>query len=192
MAFIRTRKLKYDADNKIVSGTAAIVESHYIPGNVKHHSKQVVREKLGKVVELYSNKRGLFLSPTRGLVIYNSETDEFSDPLTKEQIETITETPVIGEMLFPKANVHTVFGDVYLLLEIMKTTGLNGMLRKAFPEKVFYERFLCHMLHGILKDGSRITCDDFIAKSFASYLVKDISLGTLKSDTSFFSIMGED
>jgi hypothetical protein len=29
MAFIRTRKLKYDADNKIVSGTAAIIESHY-------------------------------------------------------------------------------------------------------------------------------------------------------------------
>lgn len=36
MAFIRTRKLKYDADNKIISGTAAIIESHYIPGNVKN------------------------------------------------------------------------------------------------------------------------------------------------------------
>lgn len=192
MAFIRTRKLKYDADNKIVSGTAAIIESHYVPGNVKHHSRQVVREKLGKVVELYSNKRGLFLSPTRGLVIYNSETDEFSNPLTKEQIENVAETHATSEMLFPKANVHTVFGDAYLLLEIMKTTGLNAMLRKAFPEKVFYERFLCHLLHGILKDGSRITCDDFIAKSFASYIVKDIPLGTLRSDTSFFSIMGED
>ena len=192
MAFIRTRKLKYDDNNRIVSGTAAIIESHYIPGNVKHHSKQVVREKLGKVVELYSNKRGLFLSPTRGLIIYNSETDEFSDPVTKEQMQSIAETTEVSEMLFPEANVHTVFGDVYLLLEIMKATGLNGMLRKAFPEKVFYERFLCHLLHGILKDGSRITCDDFIAKSFASYLVKDIPLNTLKSDTSFFSVMGED
>ena len=47
MAFIRTRKLKYDENNRIVSGTAAIIESHYIPGNVRNHSRQVVREKLG-------------------------------------------------------------------------------------------------------------------------------------------------
>lgn len=192
MAFIRTRKLKYDSENRIVSGTAAIIESHYIPGNVKYHSSQVVREKLGKVVELYSKKCGLFLSPTRGLVIYNSETDEFSDPVTKEEIRTVSESPIVSERLFPESNVHTVFGDAYLLLEIIKKTGLNNVLREAFPEKVFYERFLCHMLHGILKDGSRITCDDFIAKSFASYLMKDVPLETLKSDTAFFSVMGED
>lgn len=192
MAFIRTRKLKYDDNNKIVSGTAAIIESHYIPGNVKHHSKQVVREKLGKVIELYSNKSGLFLSPTRGLIIYNSETDEFSDPITKEQLKTVTEMPAVSERLFPASNVHTVFGDVYLLLEIMQKTGFISVLREAFPNKVFYERFLCHMLHGILKDGSRITCDDFIAKSFASYIVKDIPPDSLKSDTAFFSTMGED
>lgn len=192
MAFIRTRKLKYDDKNKIISGTAAIIESHYIPGNVKHHSRQVVREKLGKVIELYSNKCGLFLSPTRGLVIYNSETDEFSDPVTREEIPVITEEPSVVDRLFPDANVHTVFGDVYLLLEIIKKTGINEVLREAFPENVFYERFLCHMLHGILKDGSRITCDDFIAKSFASYITKDVPLNTLKSDTAFFTLMGED
>ena len=48
------------------------------------------------------------------------------------------------------------------------------------------------MLHEILKDGSRITCDDFIAKSFASYLAGDMPLSTLKSDTGFFAVMGED
>ena len=74
----------------------------------------------------------------------------------------------------------------------MKKTGINDVRREAFPEKVFYERFLCHMLHRILKDGSRITCDDFIAKSFASYITKDVPLETLKSDTAFFSMMGED
>ena len=42
MAFIRKRKVKYDENNRIVSGTAAIIESHYIPGNVKKRSKQVV------------------------------------------------------------------------------------------------------------------------------------------------------
>ena len=104
MAFIRTRKLKYDAENKIVSGTAAIIESHYISGNVKNHSKQNVREKLGKVVEMYSKKCGLFLSPTRGLVIYNSETDEFSDPVTRDAIPSIelmrTSYPEFGNACF--------------------------------------------------------------------------------------------
>lgn len=192
MAFIRTRKIKYDSENKIVSGTAAIIESHYIPGNVKNHSKQIVREKLGKVIELYNNKCGLFLSPTRGLVVYNSETDEFSDPVTKEEIPSIVKTPEITERLFPDVNIHTIFGDSYLLFEILKKTGINNVLREAFPEKTVYERFLCHLLHGILKDGSRITCDDFIAKSFASYIAKDIPLETLKCDTTFFSFMGED
>ena len=66
MAFIHTRKLKYDAENRIVSSTAAIIESHYISGNVANHSQQEGREELGKVIEMYSNKCGLFLSPTWG------------------------------------------------------------------------------------------------------------------------------
>ena len=192
MAFIRTRKLKYDDKNHIVSGTAAIIECHYIPGNVKNHSRQVVREKLGKVIELYSKKSGLFLSPTRGLVVYNSEIDEFSSPVTEDKSSKVTESPVVNSRLFPDANVHTVFGDSYLLLEILKKTGLLDVIRAAFPDKVFFERFLCHLLHGILRDGSRITCDDFIAKSFASYIVRDVPLSSLKSDTVFFFGMGED
>ena len=192
MAFIRPRKLKYDSENRIVSGTAAIIETHYIPGNVKNHSKQVVREKLGKVIEMYSPQCGLFLSPTRGLVVYNSITDEFSDPVTRDEVPEIVETPKVSERLFPEANVHTVFGDAYLLLEIMKKTGIMDVLNDTFADKVFLQRFLCHMLHGILKDGSRITCDDFIAKSFASYIARDIPLESLKSDTTFFTIMGED
>ena len=192
MAFIRTRKLKYDSDNNIISGTAAIIESHYIPGNVKHHSKQVVRERLGKVIELYSNKRGLFLSPTRGLVIYDSESDSFSDPVTKDDIQSITNEPDLVERVFPASNVHTVFGDTYLLLEVLKKTKLLDVLHDTFEEKIDLERFLCHMLHSILKDGSRISCDDFIAKSFASYLVDNVPLSTLKCDSSFFFTMGED
>lgn len=192
MPFIRKRKLKYDSENRIISGTAAIVETHYVPGNVKHHSKQVVRERLGKVIELYSNKRGLFLSPTRGLVIYDSQTDTFSDPVTKDEIQTITSEQEVVERVFPSSNVHTVFGDVYLLLEVIKSTNFLPVLQDAFPEKIELQRFLCHMLHGILKDGSRITCDDFIAKSFASYLTEDIPLSSLKCDTSFFAVMGED
>lgn len=47
-------------------------------------------------------------------------------------------------------------------------------------------------MHGILKDGSRITCDVFIQKTFASYVLPDVPVPSLKSDTSFFSMMGND
>ena len=45
------------------------IDTIYIPCNVKPHSKQTIREKLGKIIEQNSNKRNLFLSPTRGLII---------------------------------------------------------------------------------------------------------------------------
>lgn len=51
---------------------------------------------------------------------------------------------------------------------------------------------LCHILHGILRDGSRISCDNFIQKSFASYVLQDIPASSLHSDTRFFSILGDD
>ena len=91
MAFIRTRKLKYDENGKIVSGTAAIIDVKYVPGDQKYHSKQVVREKLGKIVELYDKKRGVFLSPTRGLVLYDSALDRFSAPLSREELQSVAD-----------------------------------------------------------------------------------------------------
>lgn len=61
-----------------------------------------------------------------------------------------------------------------------------------FKKKLDYERFLAHVLHGVLKDGSKISCDDFIEKSFASYLLKDIILSSLHTDSRYFSMMGDD
>ena len=90
---------------------------------------------------MYSKKCGLFLSPTRGLVIYNSETDEFSDPVTRDEIPSVAETPDVTERLFPDANVHTIFGDAYLLLEIMKKTGIIDVFIDAFADKVFFNGF---------------------------------------------------
>lgn len=43
-----------------------------------------------------------------------------------------------------------------------------------------------------MRNGSRITCDNFIAKSFASYVLDDIPISTLRTDTTFFSMMGND
>ena len=132
MAFIRTRKIKYDENNKIISGTAAIIESKYVSGNLKYHSKQIVRERLGKVIELYSKKEGLFLSPTRGLVIYNSKTDTFSDPVTREQATTIISNQMVQEKTFPTENIHTIFGDSFLFFEIMNKVGITNVLSNIF------------------------------------------------------------
>ena len=192
MAFIRTRKLKYDENGKIVSGTAAIIDVKYVPGDQKYHSKQVVREKLGKIVELYDKKRGVFLSPTRGLVLYDSALDRFSAPLSREELQSVADGENTADKLFPEPDVHSVFGDAYLLIETMRKTGMLNVLAQAFPQKVAFDRLLCHVLHGILRDGSMISCDDFIRKSFGSYCFSDIPLKSLKSDTAFFLAMGED
>jgi len=48
------------------------------------------------------------------------------------------------------------------------------------------------VIHGIMRNGSRITCDNFIEKSFASYVLGDISVSSLRVDTEFFAMMGRD
>lgn len=192
MPFIRFRKIKYDPTGKIVSGTAAIIDVKYVPDAGKYHSKQVVREKLGKVKEIYGKKSGLFLSPTRGLVVYDSSTDSFSKKISKEEANKNIENSEVVEDIFNDQLVHVVFGDVYFLIEFIKKINFLNVLRVAFPDKIFFQRLLCHIFHGTLKDGARITCDDFVYKSFASYIVEDIPLSSLKSDTYFYSEMGRD
>ena len=78
MAFIKVQKVVKDSAGSVVSGSAAIVESVYVPGK-QNHSRQRVRERLGKVIYLAEDKKsGIFLSPTRGLVQYNVLSDVFS------------------------------------------------------------------------------------------------------------------
>lgn len=97
-----------------------------------------------------------------------------------------------GHDLFPEPVVHTVFGDSYLLLCFLEKCGIVSVLRNTFDRNEDYERVLCHILHSILKNGSRISCDDFLEKSFASYVLNDIPIETLGSDTGYFRMMGND
>lgn len=186
MAFIKAQKVVYDEKGNITSGSAAIVDTKYVSTGKASHSQHVVREKLGRVLYLSEDrKRGIFLSPTRGLVEYDARTDSFSS-IEKD------DTRINGEELFPQTEIHTVFGDTYLLLNFLKNCGLLSVLRNVFPKDEVYERVLCHVLHGILRDGSRISCDNFILKSFASHLFQDVPLSTLHSDSRFFSLLGND
>lgn len=186
MAFIKAQKIVRDDDGRIISGSAAVVDAVYVRTGSRSHSKQQVREKLGKVLYLSEDRKsGVFLSPTRGLVSYDAASDSFSS------VER-NDPRINGDVLFPEAEIHTVFGDTYLLLRFLEKSGLLSVLRNVFPKDEAYERVLCHILHGILRDGSRISCDNFIQKSFASYVLQDIPASSLHSDTRFFSILGDD
>ena len=64
MSFIKVQKLVRNEAGTILSGSAAIVDTVYVKTGNKNHSKQVVRERLGKVISLNEDKKsGVFLSP---------------------------------------------------------------------------------------------------------------------------------
>lgn len=48
-----------------------------------------------------------------------------------------------------------------------------------------------HVLHIILRNSFKITCDDFVEKSFLEYFIDDIPIYLLKSDTEYFSKRGD-
>ncbi len=142
MAFIRVQKLVRDSDGNILSGSAAIKESRYVKDGGKFHSRQIVRERLGKVVWLARDgKSGIFLSPRRGLVSYDSVADSF-DEVTRTDERLVGG----GVDVFPETEVHTVFGDAHLLLCFLVKSGLAEVLKAAFPDEIERERVLCHIL----------------------------------------------
>ena len=186
MAFIKIQNLELDKNGTVTRGTASVVDVLYVSGS-KNHSKQQTRERLGKIISISEDRKcGVFMSPTRGLVEFNATTDTFSpveqaDCRIKNRPELISQT-----------EVHTVFGDSYLLLMFLEKAGLISILRAVFHKDSDYERVLAHIVHGIMRNGSRITCDNFIAKSFASYVLNDIPSSSLRTDTDFFKMMGQD
>lgn len=185
MPFIKTQKLKYDEEGNILSGSASLIESVYVSDS-KYHSKPRVIEKLGKVLFFdKSTKTGIFQSPTRGLVEYCSVTNEFKEvPLDDERISpNYQAAPPL---------IHTVFGDAWFLMEFLKKSGLGEVLNSVFQKKSLCERLWAHILHSLAKDGSKISCEDWIAKSYLSYFMDEVNLHSLKSDTLYFTEMGKD
>lgn len=199
MPTLRIQNLKIDqSTQKIIFGSAAIKESQYLPkdkwiqskdsSKKPYHSISVTRENLGRVLYLSEDKKkGIFKSPTRGIVYYDSLTDEFT--LVDKNDERIKH---LSDEIFPEQNIHTVFGDCYLLLHFLRKSKLLEILRNSFKSDEHYERLLMHVFHGILKDGSKIKCSHFIQKSFSSYYLREVSLSSLASDVKFFLDMGTD
>lgn len=187
MAFIKIQKRLVDGNTgKIINnGSAAIIETTYDKA-VAGRSKHAVREKLGTVLYISEDrKEGIFSSPTRGIVGYSSATDSFFD------VEK-GDPRIDNDTLFPEPEIHTRFGDSYLFIKVCEKTGFLEILRTAFEDDREYERVLAHITHSVVKNGSHADCDDFLEGSFLSGFLTDIPVGSLGSDTQYFTMMAGD
>ena len=180
MTFIRVQKGHKDNDGNYIGGSASLVESYYEPGSGNTNKQRLV-ESLGQIVFLDSTrKKGTFLSKTRGLVEFDVDSGLFksvSDPSAKEEF-----------CEFRPA--ETIFGDSFAVLEMMKMFGLVNILNKVSKSEFFTEKMLCHTVYGVLKNGTKITCDRFIERSFLSSVLQ-LRPQSLRTDSEYFKKMGE-
>ena len=184
MSFLRTQNIRRDEKGDIISGSASIMNTVY-DNSRQHKSKQVVVEKLGKVLWLGDfNRSGIFLNPQRGLFFYDSNTDRF-DPVSSDD-------PRLPHTVEVTPERHVIFGTIDMFLHFLKKLGYTTLLKEIFPTKQDFQRVICHLAHKFLKDGSHIHVDDFIEKTILSYYATNISTSTLGCDTRFFSMMGNE
>lgn len=185
MSFFKVQKLRLGEDGNVLSGSASLVASEYVKGK-NYHSKQVIIERLGKIIWLPEDRSsGIFYSPTRGLIECFPK-DNIFQPVSQD------DKRIINSKFKNKNIIHTIFGDVYWLLTFMAQSGMTDVITKAFPDKEFRDKVIIHILHTILHDNSRVTCDNFVLNSFIQYLFTNISFQTLKTDSDFFEKMGDD
>ena len=184
MAFIKVQRLVRNEDGSVRSGSAAIMDVVYVRDG-KYHSKQVQREKLGKVVSLDDSKRrGVFMSPTRGLTGYDVDKDCFFDPA---EAPSETPAPAARRPVQKKASAqHKVFGDVYLAFETMGSTGLLSDMKGFLTDDWLYEGTIVRMMHSVVSDGSRIPLKQLLERSFVS----DMFSKEATNDRKYYHRMG--
>lgn len=190
--FIKYQKIVRNNVGTIVSGSASLLSSSYMPnkeGNhKKSHSRESVVEKLGKVIWIDQDDRSqaIFLSPTRGLVFYDLSTDVFTpiDP----QDPRLSGTKVASQP--PRS--HTNFGLFYLFFSELEKTPFLNVLRSAFTDQKLYKKVLAHLMHGCLRNGSSVKCGEFLTGSCLSYILDGIPVSTLDCDTPYFSALADD
>lgn len=150
-----------------------------------HKSRQMVVERLGKVVWYDSDKRqGIFQSELRGLVGHDETLKNFFEV-----------KPADGRVMHHvshEAPRHFAFGEADLFLSFMEKEGFTGLLRKIFTKEEDFSRVVCHLAHTVMRNGSGIKCDDFVENSLLSHCISGLAVNTLASDTASFSMMGRD
>ena len=183
MAFIRVQKAKTDEKGIIIRGSASIVESVYVPNSGSNHCRQVTRESLGTILYMADRKSGIFNSRTRGLVFYDSEKDVF-EPVERD------DPRISGSRKVFNPKTRMLFGDCDVVISLMRSTGLLRILRNlAVDNDALFGKMVCHTLHGVLRDGSRIGCDRFIERTFLPRIVP-FDPSVLRTDSRYFETMG--
>lgn len=152
MAFIRWQGVQLGEGGIALKGSAALVKSEYVkpgPGQ-KHHCRQVLIEKLGKVLWQSDDRRtGIFDSPTRGLVEYRADDNTFdSVTLEDERLNGLDRRRV-------KTVRHHAFGDTHWLLTFLCRSGHARLWAKTFQDRNLLARLHVQVVHAILAEAAR-------------------------------------
>ena len=189
---IKYQKIVRDDSGSILSGSASLLSTSYTPnkaGNRRlNHSHQTVVEKLGKVlwIDPSDKNQAIFLSPTRGLVFYNLNTDVFT-PVDSDDVR-LKETKF--ENLPPR--IHTNFGKTYVFFSELEKTPFMKILRETFSNMQMYKKVLAHLAHDCLRNGSSIKCGEFLVRNCLLNIVEGIPVSTLNCDSSYFFALSDD
>lgn len=192
MLNIRYRNIVRNENQIIVSGSATLVENKYSPhpsgDRTKNHTKQIVVERLGKVLWINENNKreAIFNSPTRGLVFYSLDKDDFKEVLPDDPRLQGTPHAKVTEC------VHTNIGTMYLFFSLMEQLGYMSVLRSTFKDSTLYQKVLAHVSHDCLRNGSAIKCGEFLRNSALSYILSDVPVSTLDCDSAYFSSLSND
>lgn len=184
MSFIRFQNIKTDAQGVVTSGSASVMRCVY-DKEAKHKNRQVVGEKLGKVLWMAPDKHsGVFMSPTRGLVEFDSATGTFT--------EVGKDDPRIAGRDFGEPGRRVEFGTLDLFLSFMKSISYTPLLKSVFPNERDFGRVMAHLYHFVTKLGSKVACDDYVGKSFLPHLMPDLPVASLETDSRHYAMMGSE
>ena len=92
----------------------------------------------------------------------------------------------------PEPPAHVVAGDCLPPPPVPGRSGLPGVPGEAFPRGGDHGRPLAHLPRSPPRDGSRVPCDDLVARSAASRLLPDVSVPSPGSVSAHSHAMGSD
>ena len=166
---VRAQEAVRDESGGVAGGSASVAGAGCVAG-ARHHSRQRVRERLGGVAGLSEGGRsGVFRSPTRGLVRYDADPDGLGPPGRGDGAPTDESSGL------PEPPAHVVAGDCLPPPPVPGGSGLPGVPGEAFPRDGDHGRPLAHPPRSPPRDGSRVPCDDLVARPAASRLLPDVS-----------------
>ena len=183
---VRAQEVVRDESGGIAGGSASVAGAGRVAG-ARRRSRQRVRERLGGVAGLSEGGRsGVFRSPTRGLARYDADPDGLGPPGRGDGAPTDESSGL------PEPPAHVVAGDCLPPPPVPGRSGLPGVPGEAFPRGGDHGRLLAHLPRSPPRDGSRVPCDDLVARSAASRLLPDVSVPSPGGVSAHFHAMGPD